>query len=292
MHAVTSSLRALWRQRRFGAVLAVAALIYLAFNLDQIADGVGTRHEALILGFAVILTLLIAAFLTALFCAILRPFRFVPLILALSLPFMVLPLPRILDGYVFPGATELAVIFFWSWFLFEPRVDRILPKVGYRESGRLRAQAGPRAILNATIPGLGPVASYWGALYDVERDPERGRVRKVRYAMGRGVYEEQTVSIGPISATGGGYAFVNEASERAMPMTRGIYDVQIGEPDAKGRRRIVLSLERPACPIRIAFLEWIGDRMGSEADAVAAKLRRRCDPSDIGREMRIRMGEA
>ena len=297
MQTLLALVRMLWRQRRSATLMVVSAFLWIVLTQDltwagEAIDALAVWPAIMLLAATALITAAIVATSTALLCALVPPFRGVPVVLSVSWPLIAVGdrlLPR--DGS-WQALWQFAVILFFTWLFFFPHVDRWLPLRRVRKSVQFQTRATPKEILEATIPGYGPVNAYYGSLHDVRLDPDRPDVRRVRYACGRGVFEEQIVTFGSIGEDGGTYHHVNDASPQIAAQTEGTFSVSIGPAGPNGWRKVRLESEWAALPLRHAFLEWLFDTDGERADSVANKLNGSFDPSVAGRASRLAKSEA
>jgi len=297
MQTILALARMLWRQRRSANLLAVSAFLWIVLTQDltwasEAFDALAFWPAVMLLAATTLIAAAIVAISTALLCALVPPFRGVPVVLSASWPVTeigdrLLPLDG--SSMLF---WQFAVILFFTWLFFFPHVDRWLPLRRVCKGVQFRTRAHPHEILDATIPGLGSVDAYYGNLHDVRLDPDRPDVRRVRYALGRGVFEEQIVTFKGISDDGGTYHHVNDASPQIAAQTEGTFSVSIGPAGPNGWRKVGLASKWAALPLRLAFLQWLFDTDGERADSVANKLNRNFDPSVAGRDSRLAKSQA
>lgn len=285
-------LRRVYRQRRrilFGAALLVMTLLISDISRPEglsIFAGLGPQMRV------VLVTLLLGFFsaVSALFIVLLpglRPMVEVTGLATLMHTTLLMVLPQALGatmwetGFATVALFMLYIVVYMA--LYGATMDRLPVWFSAGSRHAFRTSASPDAVWRALVPTPGDEAAHWtGTLASAEPLPDEPDSMELRYELGKGLYELQTLTflerVAPYRCR---YYFIAEASATNAQLSEGEYRIEIG-PQPGGGSNVETELTHSAMHLRLALMMWFDDVAGDQADSLRARLEGRPDWSVTG----------
>lgn len=275
-------LRRVYRQRRrilFGAALLVLTLLISDIRQPEglsIFAGLGPEMR-------VVLVMLLLGFFSAvaaLFIALvpgLRPMIEVTGLAALMYTALMMVLPQALGpmmwqtGYATVALFMLYIVAYMT--LYGATMDYLPVWFAAETKHGFRTSASPETVWRALVPVPGDEAAHWtGTLETVAPLPDEPDSVELRYSLGKGLYEVQTLTFlerkRPFRCR---YYFIAEASATNAQFSEGEYCIEIA-PQPGGGSSVETELAHSAMHLRLALMMWFDDVAGDQADSLRARL--------------------
>lgn len=288
--------RRLYRQRR--RILLFALLFTLAVVL-QMVSGDGYWYQSVksadpesfrtVAGLFTPILFLLMAGMAAVVVLILPDFRGALELVALT-TFAVHALRFALpEPFRWEAGSAVNAVFFIASYVIVYQIlhGHLLDRFGWAVKQTRRTDfvtsATPEAVWNATVPSAETVDTYWSGGLASVRPADEPDMFEVRYRLGKGAFETQTMSYLALERPHHArYYFALDVSEAQSRYSDGTFDIRI-TPRPDGQTQVELTRIRHAIRPAEAFMRWIEDDLGGEADAIRARLEDRRDWSLQGR---------
>lgn len=269
-------------QRR--RILFGSALLVLTLLIADMAQPGGLSIFAGLGPFdrVVLVSLLLAFFasVAAAFIAVLpslRPIIEVTGLAALLHTTLMLILPKPLvammwdTGYATVALFLLYIMVYMT--LYSSTMDRLPIWFSSNAHHVFQTTAAPARVWRAIVPDVGHEADHWtGTMQAVELNPEELDTVEVRYTLGKGLYERQTITFlekrPPRFCR---YYFIAEASATNAQFSEGVFSVRI-TPLSEGGAEIETDLSRSAMHLRLALMMWFDDMAADQAHSICSRL--------------------
>lgn len=272
----------IYRQRRrilFGAALLVLTLLIADMAQPgglSIFAGLGAAQRvvlvSLLLGFFAAVIALLIAVLPGL-----RPIVEVTGLAALLHTTLMFILPDPLAGMMWQtgyATVALFLIYIMVYMtLYGATMDRLPVWFSAGTGHRFRTSAPPATVWRALVPEPGRAAEHWtGTLESIRRLPDEADTVELRYALGNGLHEVQTVTFlerrPPWHCR---YYFIAEATSTNAQFSEGELRIDVAQlPD--GGSEVSTRLVHSAMHLRLALMMWFDDVAGDQADSLRARL--------------------
>jgi len=275
-------LKRIYLQRRrilFGSALLVLTLLIADMAQPgglSIFAGLGPVNRV------VLVSLLLAFFgsVAAAFIALLPTLR--PIIEVTGLAallhttlMLILPDPLVTTmwgtGYATVALFLLYIMVYMT--LYGSTMDRLPTWFSSNAHHVFRTTAAPARVWRAVVPDVGYEADHWtGTMESVDLDPEELDTVEVRYTLGNGLYERQTITflekrVPRICR----YYFISEASATNAQISEGVFSLRI-TPLAEGGAEVETDLSRSSMHLRLALMMWFDDMAADQAHSICAGL--------------------